>query len=140
MYCQMSNGCCEKQLETCSGTGCYATGATCCTSYACPGSDNCLLGKCCPKNSQTCRGTGCWKSGAVCCTGSSASVCSSGEECCPTGCMPADDGNTCCGQKYCTAGEFCCAGQTRCCPDEWECCGDTCMMANFLLRCTTNAL
>ncbi|KAH7317223.1 hypothetical protein BKA65DRAFT_541969 [Rhexocercosporidium sp. MPI-PUGE-AT-0058] len=121
----MANGCCGKQYETCSGTGCYATGATCCSGYVCAGTDNCFLGKCCPKTSETCRGTGCWTLGAVCCSGGSR-VCDSGEECCPNGCMPADAGNTCCGQIYCKTGAFCCSGQTRCCPDEWICCGDTC--------------
>jgi hypothetical protein len=129
MYCQMLNGCCGKQLETCGGTGCYATGATCCTGYACVGTDNCLLGRCCPKTLETCQGTGCWKQGSVCCGDSR--VCDSGEACCPNGCMPAGVGNTCCGQQYCKSGGFCCPGQTRCCPDEWQCCGDTCMRNAF---------
>lgn len=127
MYCQIPSGCCDKDYETCDDTGCYAAGATCCTGYACLGTENCLDGKCCPKNAQTCEGTGCWIEGAVCCSDSSAKVCDSDEACCPNGCMPADSGNTCCGQKYCTEGSFCCSGETRCCPDEWQCCGDTCM-------------
>jgi hypothetical protein len=120
------NKCCNKDYETCGGTGCYETGATCCPNGgACNGTENCLLGKCCAKTAETCQGTGCWQAGAVCCPGVGA--CASDQACCSSGCMPGTAGNTCCSTGWCGAGLSCCEQAQKCCPAGTKCCPGTCM-------------